>query len=72
MIGAVLNAGHRRSAFLVWIVSNTLCASYFLGATLGLWIAEGFGNTSLLAMYLIFLVTATAGWMNGKHPKTPV
>ena len=62
--GAVLNTMHLRIAFTLWIFSNAVCALYFYGAQKHWWNAEQTGERSLMVMYLVFLGTATYGYLN--------
>lgn len=63
IFGAVLNSLHQRSAFAVWIMSNLLCACYFAGAWREHWTVRPSSEAQLCGTYLIFLVTASWGWM---------
>lgn len=61
--GAILNAMHIQLAFLIWMVSNLLCAIYFFGAWRGFWKVDGPADQKMFAMYLIFIGTAVTGWI---------
>lgn len=63
ILGAILNSFHQRSAFAVWIASNLLCAFYFAGAWREWWTVRASSEAKLCGTYLVFLVTATWGWM---------
>lgn len=64
IIGAVLNSFHYRIGFMVWMCSNTMFIIYFYGASRDWWQAEATGERTLMAMYCVFLTTATWGWIN--------
>ena len=60
--GAILNALHVPQAFVIWMLSNSLCAIFFIGAERGLWTISMNTDRKMAAMYLFFLGTSIIGW----------
>lgn len=61
--GSVLNALHVDYGFLVWMLSNAMCAGYFHGAAEKWWILKPESERFMCGTYCFFFVTAVVGWM---------